>query len=1188
MKRLHIFSIVLLTLLLCSLCIVLTACKDTMQVPESLIVDMDTLTLNWRRVPGAASYEVSIEGQERTTITQATYISLEHLDPGVYEIKVRAISHNEEIEPSEWAVCPSFEKKPETGLRYKLINNRTEYQLTGIGTASGDVVMESEFRGKPVTSIADKALNNVQKITSFVVSKNVKEIGKSAFAKCNSLLTVSFEEGSQLQTIGEYAFQSCKSLDEVVFPDSLTAIPGYIFSWCSALKSVTLGANVSSVGAYAFSNCEALETVNFPEKLSAIEAYAFSDCVALGEISLGNSIETISEFAFFNCTGLSSIDLGEGLRIIGVGAFGGCTKLGELVIPDSVTDIGIQAFHSCTSLSDVTLGTGLRSLGGEAFYNTKAFSESSDGDVIYIDNWAVGVKNPELTFITLKQGTVGIADYAFLANMKLELLNLSGVRYIGNYAFYGCTSLMSLICDDALLGIGESAFGSCVLLGTNDIKLGASLETIGNYAFQGCSRITETNVDLPDSLKMIGTYAFHNTKAFTDATDVVYIDDWAVGLKEKMYTDVIVRDGTRGIANYAFYRSYVMYSFELPDSVEYIGRAAFSESMYTSNINLPKNLKEIGDYAFYSCILAWFGDDGITVIPEGTQYVGISAFNRCAKMVGVVIPGTVKTVGDFAFFKCESLGYVSSGSDEEPSLNGKVVIEDGVETIGMRVFHGCNALQEITIPDSVTSMGARVFYQCESLRKVSIGNGLVYIPDYTFYGCTALVDVTFSAGVKVIGKYAFRGCTGIRELVIGEGIEEIGDYAFYGCLSIRDIVIPRSVEKIGRFAFRGCTGVSSVIMPNSVEFIGIHAFYGLNRASIFCEDTTIPSYWNERWNTSYRPVFWGCDLSDDGKRVLSFVKSEQNPENMDSINGIADPYLDGYYFMGWTTVDGGSVEYTANTLKSVAAGTTLYPVFVESDYFVSFDSNRPQNATFFPEGVMLQIECLFDTVFSLAPSDYSLIGWVFKGWSTTPDGEVVYQDGAEITEPMTDESGATVTLYAVWEAKPYTIKFEPAKPQIASSDIFGVMPDLVTTFDQTITLTPNQFSIQGWRFMGWSSLPFGAPMFADQAVINVGANEQENDTVTLYPIWAPVTYYIEYNVNLPLNAPAAEGVMKNLICTYDTASIITNEYSLEGYSFMGWATSPNGSVVYREGDEVLNLTMTEGETIALYAVWQKD
>lgn len=1190
MKKNRILSLLITALLLVVSAMLLASCgQETIIAPESLILDSDTQTLNWRRVPKAASYEIVI-GDAPALITQANYVSLEYLDAGEYEVKVRAISYNEKIEPSEWSVY-TFIKEPESGLKYKLINNRTEYQLIGAGTASGDVVMESEFRGKPVTSIADKALNNVQKITSLVISKNVKDIGKSAFAKCNGLLSVSFEEGSKLESLGEYAFQSCKALDEITFPDSLTTVPGYAFSWCSGLKKVNLGANTTVIDPYAFSNCDSLGEIVFPETLVSIGQYAFSDCVSLPAVTLGDAVEVVSEFAFFNCQGIESLELGNGLQAIGPGAFGECVRITEVVIPDSVMIIGMQAFYGCTSLAEVELGSGLVSLGGEAFYNTMIFSESFDSDVIYIDDWVVGVKNLAHTAATLREGTVGIADYAFLANVNLQLMNLSGVKHIGHYAFYGCTSLMGVLCDDSLLSIGDYAFGKCDLLGTNEVKLGGGLVSIGSYAFEGCSRIASNTIDLPDTLQVIGTYAFNNTKAYRDAKDVVYIDDWAVGLQAQMYTDVIIKDGTRGIANYAFYRSLVFYSIELPDTVEYIGRGAFAECPYVSRFNLPANLKQIGDYAFYSCNMAQFAEDGITVIPEGTEYVGKSSFNQCASMVGVVVPGTVKAIGDFAFYKCEALGYVSpEGSDDTVMYDGKVVLEEGIETIGLRVFHGCNLLREIVIPDSVTWMDSRVFYQCESLKSVTLGDGLEFVPDYTFYGCAALTDVKFSSSVKTIGKYAFRGCIGISELLIGEGVEKIGDYAFYGCAAVRDIVIPESVKEIGRFAFRGCVGVSSVIIPDTVEVIGIHAFYGLNRASVFCEYDEIPAYWNERWNTSYRPVFWGCEFSEDGKRIESFTKNPEKLENMDSINGIADPYYNGYYFKGWATAPDGEVAYVADTLKDVPDGTVLYPVFVESDYFLVYDSNKPGLATFSPAGIMLKDEHLFGDKFALAPSAYTLIGWSFKGWSTTADGEVVYADEAEITEDITSEKGTTVTLYAVWEPKPYTIKFDGNKPAGASSDVIGVMPDIVSGFDQLVDLTANQFSLQGWKFVGWSNLPNGYPMIEDGQGVKLSPTEDETDNITLYAVWLPIQYFIQYNVNLPtgVSPDALSGTMRDDACSYDTVAVISNEYTLEGYTLLGWATSPNGNVVYHVGDEVRNLTINDGETIVLYAVWQKD
>ena len=176
-------AILLCTLLLC------TACGAETMAPGRLKMNTDTLTLEWARVIGARAYEIRITGEDRVRTTQANYISLEYLDPGEYLVEVRTVSADPDADPSEW-VSYTFVREAESGLRYKLINNKTEYQVIGGGTAMGDVVMESVYRGKPVTSIADKAFNNNKKITSLVIGSNVKTIGKSAFNRCTELKSI--------------------------------------------------------------------------------------------------------------------------------------------------------------------------------------------------------------------------------------------------------------------------------------------------------------------------------------------------------------------------------------------------------------------------------------------------------------------------------------------------------------------------------------------------------------------------------------------------------------------------------------------------------------------------------------------------------------------------------------------------------------------------------------------------------------------------------------------------------------------------------------------------------------------------------------------------------------------------------------------------------------------------------------
>lgn len=91
-----------------------------------------------------------------------------------------------------------------------------------------------------------------------------------------------------------------------------------------------------------------------------------------------------------------------------------------------------------------------------------------------------------------------------------------------------------------------------------------------------------------------------------------------------------------------------------------------------------------------------------------------------------------------------------------------------------------------------------------------------------------------------------------------------------------------------------------------------------------------------------------------------------------------------------------------------------------------------------------------------------------------------------------------------------------------------------------------------------------------------------NASICLYANWKPNTYTFEYYAN------GGTGTMSPSIHTYDKAGKLTeNKFSKEGYNFMGWSTTPNGSVEYIDGQNILNETTENGKVIKLYAVWQK-
>ena len=897
------------------------SCSPSLDEPDDFRLNTDTLVLSWDKVKGAQSYLVEIPGKDRPVSTIKNEVPLEGLDAGTYEIKIKALGDNIETEDSEYATY-TFVREAETGLKYQLINNRAEYQLVGAGTAKGDVVMESVYRGKPVTSIAEKALYNNSTITSFTVSNMVRDIGDKAFSKCSVLASVTIP--NNVTEIGEHLFQSSKALVSATLSESLTQIKPYTFSWCSALKSITLGPKVKSVGEYAFSNCKALESVTIPDSLISVSEYAFSDCTSLKALAFTN-IELIGEYAFCNCSSLETLSLGEKITTISASAFRACTKLSEVVIPDCATTLGANAFLDCSSLASIKIGKGITDIGSNAFVATKFYNDAEG--IVYADGWVIAAKDKDIENLNLAPGTFGIAGYAFSKCNKLSEINLTGIKYIGDNAFNRCEGLVGVSADNSLLKIGNYAFANCAIL--NMVSVGNKLTSIGKYAFAGCEILAE--MKLPDTLQSIGTYAFDKTLVYTSASEegkIVYIGNWVVGMNVAgpFSEDIVFKPGTRGIADHTFYNLSISSNVFMPDSIEYIGRSAFYKTQIKSVI-LSKNLKSIGDYAFYGCAGALFGDAGYTAIPSKVEYIGRSAFYNCRSITSLSIPSSVKDIGPYAFYKCVNLG--TKGTEENP-IQSEVIIAEGVLSIGERAFQGCEALVEIAIPNSVTYLGSHAFYKCTMLEKVTLGKGIKEIMPYTFYKCSALKEANISNSVNTIGKYSFRGCESLTTINLSS-VVSIGEYAFYKCAKLEALSFSDSLVSIGNYAFRGCVSVKSVIIPDSVEFIGKHAFYGMTETTIFAESESAYIGWNARFNTSYRPLFFGCTISPDGY-VVSIVIKDGYVKNANAKNGISNPTREGYTFIGWaTTPDATAIEYTAENVAKAPINTTLYSIWKQTN-----------------------------------------------------------------------------------------------------------------------------------------------------------------------------------------------------------------------------------------------------------------
>ena len=511
-----------------------------------------------------------------------------------------------------------------------------------------DFVRYSVKEGHLAVSGYDKAgFKGAANIISRLIYKNntyeMLEIGGSAFYGCNSLTAVTIPKS--VTTIGLDAFSYCGKLTSVTVAKESTWIDSR--DNCNAIietatnklligcKNTTIPSSVTSIGNHAFYGCSSMTSITIPNSVTSIGNHAFYGCSSMTSITIPNSVAGFGDYAFSYCTNLTSVTL-ESNSIVSESrdenssmksVFGEQVK--TYVIGNEVTSIGENAFYECTSLTSVTIGNSVTSIGGYAFSNCSGLT-------------SVTVAK-ESTWIDSRDNCNAIIETAtnkLLIGCKNTTIP-SSVTSIGNYAFYGCSSMTSITIPNSVAGFGDYAFYDCTSL--TSITIPNSVTSIGSNTFSKCTNLTSVTLE--------------SNSIVSESRDENSSMKSVFGEQVKTY--VIGNEVTR------------------------IGNYAFKGCKSLTSITIGNSVTSIGGYAFSNC-------SGLTsvTIPNSVTSIGWGAFSNCSSLTSVTIGNSVTSIGLFAFDYCTRLTDVYCYAENAPSTDSSAFKDSPIYSATLHVPAG--------------------------------------------------------------------------------------------------------------------------------------------------------------------------------------------------------------------------------------------------------------------------------------------------------------------------------------------------------------------------------------------------------------------------------------------------------------------------------------------------------------------
>lgn len=418
-----------------------------------------------------------------------------------------------------------------------------------------------------------------QIIYQVVISENSTEILQKHFSEYYNLKEIILPD--TITNIGEYAFLNCTELSEIIVPSGVTVINKGTFRGCRNITDITISGEINNIYEEAFRSCNNLVNlkINVTDNYTAVLTRTFSGCNSLTNITLPSSVTSIDDYAFYGCLKLESMVIPENVTYIGEYAFAGCQTITELTIPVGVTAIKEATFWSCINLENIEiLSKEINEISKDTFKNCQS-----------------------LKSIIIPEKVVSIGDYAFYDCIQLENFEIpENVTNIGEYAFTGCQTITELKIPEKVTKIGKNAFNECFNLKKLTFSDNAKKLYIGESAFYSCSSLEAITLNVEEL--STGSWVFYMCNNINSVT--IHGNKISVGVtmfqESKNLEKVTINADNVTIGNQAFNLCRKLNKVEITANNATIGSYAFANSINLKEIN-AKNVISAGYQAFLNC-----------------------------------------------------------------------------------------------------------------------------------------------------------------------------------------------------------------------------------------------------------------------------------------------------------------------------------------------------------------------------------------------------------------------------------------------------------------------------------------------------------------------------------------------------------------------------------------------------------